>query len=683
MRSRFKVHTAKVHEGGPMHGEPMAAPGGSPRPVVARAGAWPMPHSAIARARALGEPEPSWARKFLVLAGEQEGQVPGEPTAEPDLLGSSVLPMVAASRQVPDSSDEWGYLVQNGEVIPAPYDPWLLVCAVEESDALPPNIEAMATNIGGYGVELEALFPREDPETGETIKPPPGAEDERGRLELFLAAACPELGLAGLQYQVDHDLESTGNGYVEVLRDADGQPAAFEHAPAFTMRLGRLSKPILVEQPFRHPVTGEIVALPRWRRFRTFVQIREGQATYFKQFGDPRFINRRTGLYRTTSWGKDEHGNLMDGTEIRHFRIYCAHSPYGVPRWIGALPQVRCGRQAGELLVDWFDNAPIGAKIAAVAGGVWKDGSLDSAIARIDEMARGTANAWSLIGLEAETVSADPLDDTRDAPPRITIEDLAYQLQPDLYKGDESLIGQADARVRAMFRLPAVYLGRSQDFSRASSATARGTAEEQVFVPIRSMRWEVWFDNELLPSLGVKFWRIRLLGANTTDDGDLPLGELVQGGGASPNALLRVFAEQTGIERPQIAEPWGDRPLALTMALMAAGLDPNKPLGELAEEVKVKEEEAAAAAAEALEAAQAAGGDGAPAPGGRKPPPGARGGPPGAKPGQRPPPPPPGRQAAAKAAGEAMDLVGQLVGLRAALVAQVRAEDLQADPGMR
>ena len=53
-----------------------------------------------------------------------------------------------------------------------------LVCTVEESDTLPQAIEAMATNIGGFGYDLEPLFATEDPESGQEIEAPPEATAE-------------------------------------------------------------------------------------------------------------------------------------------------------------------------------------------------------------------------------------------------------------------------------------------------------------------------------------------------------------------------------------------------------------------------------------------------------------------------------------------------------------------------
>lgn len=646
------VSDTEVHADGQLAGEPKRA---RPEPAA------PLPRGEIfkfelrdaARARAMGEEltprQREVVKRWLM---DRADPVPGEPEPAPARTKTgSVLPQISASRQIPDNSDTWSELVQDGQVVPPPYDPWLLISAVEESDVLGPACETMGHNIAGYGYDLDALFDRVD-EEGNQLDEPPEAKTERETLELFLAS-CSTLGLVEALYRVDYDCETTGNGYLEILRDALGRVAGLEPAPSYTMRLGRLSSSILVDVPFRHPTTGQLVTLRRWRRFRLFVQIRDQLVRYFKEYGDPRFVNCETGEARDTSWGRGQDGGLLDATEVFHVRQYRSYTPYGVPRWVGAIPQVRAGRSASELVCDWFDYAPIGAKIALLAGGTWKQESLDQALDTIDDMARGAENAWGIVTLEADPLSMkDPLDETRDAPPRIQFEDLAFVLPEGLYKGPECLISMARERVAAMFRLPPIYFGRSDDYTRATSNTARASTEEQVFVPIRGSRWEAFFDGQLLPGLGVNYWRIKLRGANTTDDADLPLDALTGGGGTSPNALIAASNRLTGEDRPPIGEPWADRPLELTLALLARGLDPNLPLGELAAQVKEKEEAAAAEAKAQLEALNNA------------PDPAAQAGPPDAQAG----PPAKGKPAKVeKSAGDALELLGHLRALRVAI----------------
>jgi len=548
----------------------------------------------LAEARELAMRGP--AAKFAVAEAHGPGDVPGhgETTGRAKVEGSA-LPVIAASRQIQRDPKAWSLLVESGLVVEPPYDPWELVCTVEESDTLPQAVEAMATNVGGFGYDLEPLFAVEDPETGEALDPPEEAKTEREELELFLASCNIELGFAGLHELADRDIETIGWGAWEVLRGEGGDFAGFEHVPGYTLRLGPLSKPLLVEIPFRHPTTGELVTIRRYRRFRLYVQQSEGRIVWFKALGDPRHVNWRTGKAQAEPW-PDEQGNSMEATELIYRRQYAPHTPYGVPRWIGAAPHVRAGRESAELVVDWFLNAPIGLKLAMIAGGAWKADSLAQALNKIDHGARGSDNAWSLVSLEGETDSGvDPMaEDGRPAPPRVAVEDLTYEIPPTLYSGDGNLIDESARRVRIMFRLPAIYFGHSEaETNRAAADVARAVAEEQVFRPLRALRWETLWNHEILPAMGVNHWRLVLRGAVTGDNEAVfkGLGPFNEGGGTTPNQLNRILAETTGTTAKVITEPWGDRPIVITTALLSKGIDPNLPLAEAIGQIQAKEQQ--------------------------------------------------------------------------------------------
>ena len=555
---------------------------------LAESGGMPLAAAKRAAVMGWGSPARQVAQKFAGPGtghGDRPGDIPSEgtPTGNPQAKPGSALPVVSASRAVQSTEEEWTDLVNSGNVIAPPYDPWVLVCTVEESDSLPPLIGAMVTNVTGFGFTTEATFAMRDDE-GEPLPAPDGADQQRDTLALFMATAkIGDGGLIGTLQRVDEDKYQTGNGYLEVLRNSEGVPGGLEHLPTWTMRLGKLSQPVLVDMPFRHPTTGDLVTVRKWMRFRTFVQIREGRIAYFKEYGDPRHINWRSGAYQDEPWPVDQNNNDQNGTEVLHRICYSAHSPYGVPKWIGAVTHARAGRAAGELLVSWFRDAPIGVKLALIAGGTWNDDSYRKALGKIDAMARGKENAWKFVGLEANFDSGDLMkEDGNPAPPRMSLEDLVTEIPDGIYKGDGNMIDGSFRRVAKMFRLPPVYYGASEDHSRASVNSARAVAEEQIFVPERELGWLQWFNTELLPSLGVFLWRVGLRGANTSDDTEVAKGiaPLIAGGGASPNMLIRLWNEVTGQDAEPITEPWGDRPWTLTNTLIQAGLDPNLPLAD-------------------------------------------------------------------------------------------------------
>ena len=561
------------------------------------------------------------------LAGEDGKPIRDVGVRPPAPVKGERLQPVAASRQLShDGTDTWDGLIGSGAVVAPPYDPWVLVCTVEESPTLPYLIDTIATNVSGFGVQVLPTFPTRD-EKGQPLPEPSDAAAQREALQRFLVACSVPLGLEGVIDRVDRDTETIGWGAVEVLRDGTGTVAAFEHVRGYQVRRGRTLPPILVDVPIVHPGTGDLVKVPRYRRFSTFVQLVDGRAAFFKEFGDPRMIDRSSGLVvpedKAATFPED-----LQATEIAFFAIYSPHTSYGVPRWIGGSAHARLERETADLVVSWFLDAPIGAKLAMVAGGSWKEASLKKAIGQIDQLARGKGNAWTLIALEAEKADGGAFaEETAGAPARIALEDLAYEIPAGLYQGEGNLMDESARRLARLFRLPPVYWGGSDDFSRAAVNGARATAEEQVIRPIRRLRWETRLNHEILPSMGINRWKLALGGASTTDDTEIAnaIGAFVEGGGVSPNALIRFWNDLTGQDVDPVSEPWGDRPLSLVLELVKAKADPNKALGELAgawEEQAAQAQATADAAAQAQADALAGGQDGPPGGGGKKPPPG-------------------------------------------------------------
>lgn len=527
-------------------------------------------------------------KKFYGLGGASAAEEPvpheGTPEKNESFDTGSIVPMIAASRNLQRDQSEFAGHNREHAIVNPPYDPWILVCLVEESSILPQMIDIMATNISGYGYELVPNYMTHDQE-GNPLEPPAEVEAERSLALEFLETANLEDGLLGVLDKADRDREVTGNSYTEVLRDPKGRIRALSHLRSYRMRLGKLSEPVKITVPFRTS-TGKQIQVPRLRRFRTFVQNRDGKVRYFKEFGDPRHLNMKTGTYSLNPIEPNKNGTSNTATEVIHRAIYSTYSDYGIPRWVGGVTHVKASRQASELIVDWFTHAPIGAKIALVSGGAFVEDSLNTALAEIDDMARGSKNAFSLITLTSESSEAGGgglLNDTRPVAPSVSFEDLAYELPNEIYSGDGNLIDGSMDRIGRMFRLPPVYWGASDDYSRAAVQTARATTEEQVFRPIRAQVWERLFNHHILPLIGVTSWKFKLLGANTTDDAEIAAHVKDFEAAVGPNAIIRLWNKITGQELETITEEWGDRPIALTMALLQSGIDPNATLEEAAE----------------------------------------------------------------------------------------------------
>ena len=216
-------------------------------------------------------------------------------------------------------------------------------------------IEAMETNIDGFGFTLEPTFEFKEGDKA--------TEAERKTLLHFFEFCNAELPYSQLRRRVRRYPEVLGNGYWEVIRDGKGNIVWFEHIEGHTMRLTQLDREYTgVVYMIREDDSNEHQEYPSRKRFRRNVQIRDGRRVYFKEFGDPRLINSQTGQVESNE------GDFVTATEIIHFKLYCPYSPYGVPRWIGNWLAVEGSRQAEEVNYEYFENNTVPPMALLVAG---------------------------------------------------------------------------------------------------------------------------------------------------------------------------------------------------------------------------------------------------------------------------------------------------------------------------
>jgi capsid portal protein len=481
-----------------------------------------------------------------------------------------------------------------------PISPDLLTALVDESAALATMIGIVATNVSGLGWEPLPLFRQRDAE-GRTLEAPAGSEAERERLEDWMAAASSEGCLAELA-KVDQDVETIGWGVLEVLRyqgtgGGVGDLAGFAHVRARHVRLCALSEPLQWDQKVRS-ASGQTRTIRRTSRFRVLKIEGAPNPSYLKQYGDPRRIGRYTGEVLA------EGATGEEAPEAFWISIYSSSSAYGLPRWFAGSAADRLGREAEDLGLAWFLGAPIGSKVAAIAGGTWGAGA-EELTGKVDA-GRGSRKAFALHTLEA--ASAEGLDEKPERP-AIQVFDLSSPFPEGLVHGDGNLVDLTFARAARIWRIPPIYWGGSSDYTRSTAETARATTEEQVFIPLRTHRWGPVFA-ALVAELGINWWAVGLKGARLSDPDAMAAATKSVGevGGLSVNQAILLANRLTGATAATVSEAWAEKPLQLVLALLTAGIDPNLEIGAAmaaAAEAKAAE---AAAQAEALAARQRAGG---------------------------------------------------------------------------
>lgn len=506
---------------------------------------------------------------------------PSSPTARAQVRVHTPAASPRASRRTSDprksrQRDPFHRLYQEGFALAPPYSYAALTRLADESDALSAALSAMETNVSGFGVQLVA---RREPTTDAEKA---AATAEKARLETFFRFASGELTFTALRRRARADLDLFGDGYWEMLRNAKGELVGIEHARAYYFRKGKLSEPLEVDRWVLSP-EGAWVKAKVWRRFRTFVELIDGAPRYFKQWGDPRALDAETG--REIAKGDDGKvpRDARLATEVLNFSRYAPDTPYGKPAWRGAAVDVAGRTAAAEVNFDLFDGKAIPPWLITVAGATLTP----EAVARIQAhfaSLRGRENFHAPLVLEAVPMSESLTGEGPVPPVKIDAKDMTGGIAAD---GQFSTYrGEAAENVAMAFRLPRIYLGRSQDYNRATAEAAKLVAEEQVFAPERAEEAEI-LNREVLPELGARWWQVKAAGPPQL--GEEVLIRLIEVGikaGVLTPALVAELLEPLLGQELTLAEAWAKLPvLALTAIVQRGELPPT-----LAEDFDLKTE---------------------------------------------------------------------------------------------
>lgn len=457
------------------------------------------------------------------------------------------------------------------DIVEPPFDLLGLSMLAEQNSELGQTIEAMEVNVSGYGWRLKRDLHAVDPSLDEI------ARVELERFQDFLLHANYDGGsLTMLRRMLRRDLELTGNAYLEVIRDDSGQICALKHLPSYLMRL-RILEAEPVEVVERRPVGRG--AARRWqeypmrRRFRSFVQARLGyakdepQTVFFRQYGDPRPRLWETGDVVTDEMreafaakGQEIPGSML-ATEVLHFTLYSSRSPYGVPRYIGNLLAIMGGRAAEEINYTTFKNNNIPSMAILVSNGMLTDGSVERITQFVETTIQGSDNFSKFLVIEAEGVE----EGTEGQQVKLDIKPLTREQHTDelfQHYGKNN-----EDRIRRAFRLPPIFVGRSDDYTRATADTSRKLADEQVFAPERDEEDHAF--NKLLRDMGMLYHTFQTNSPNITNDQDLiaVLTGAEKAGGTTPRIARLILEDILGRDLGPISSKIeADVPFSLQMA---------------------------------------------------------------------------------------------------------------------
>jgi len=453
----------------------------------------------------------------------------------------------------------------------------LLVDLIDESNILPQCIAAYETNVEGFGHRFEIMEGLEDEETNSErsdLNAETTFDQEVEMLEEFFAYCNPDGSFVELRKRKRHDQEATGFAAWEIIREKPGDVNTpimhISHIPAHTIRMTVYDPGIVVIQEKRR-VGGVLKTVPLAKRFRTYVQIQvssgKRETRWFKEFGDPRTMDYKTGIFLAKG------NKTRPANEVVIFRSkYHPKSPYSIPRWIGNLPSVLGSRASEEVNLLYFDNKAVPPLAILVSGGTLTRATVKRLEQQIEDTIKGRGNFHKILIIES-TPAGDAISGSEVRAPRITMQPLTgAQMRDAMFMGyDEA----NRTKVRSSFRLPPLFVGQSDDYTRATAEASAHMAEEQVFRPER-VDFDYRMNRWLMPEIESSLHDFVSNGPNVTLNEDL-ISALVSAetaGAMTPNIGRTILSDIMERSIKQITEPWGDQPFSLLLAQAKAAAAP-------------------------------------------------------------------------------------------------------------
>lgn len=357
----------------------------------------------------------------------------------------------------------WGADNTEGTILLPPYPITTLETLVEENNALDPCISAYEVNIDGSGYVIEKDGTELD--TSKKL----GTKDQ-GYIDFFKEIS-PGVSFITLRKRLRRELERSGVGYLEVVRNVKNEIIFVNVLASNMMRLVKLGEPVSVKKKIKR--FGKEVEISLMVRERLFAQQVGTNIIYFKEFGASRDVGRKSG-----KWSKDKLGLAERGNEIIYFTVNtAANSPYGVPRWISQVPSVVGSRKAEEVNLDFFDSGGIPPIMVFIAGGMLSD-EVRKQLENVFNAKAKNSNRGAVIEVQPTGGSLD-----KDSKADVKVEKFGSDKMSDSMF--ENYDEKCEKRVRKSYRLPPLFVGLSEDYNYATAYASYMIAEAQVFKPER------------------------------------------------------------------------------------------------------------------------------------------------------------------------------------------------------
>jgi len=449
--------------------------------------------------------------------------------------GDDALPDRGESKQL--TPDVFEVVIKDGQAIRPLYDPLLWATLLEQDVRLFRCVTAMALNTVGSGWELSARYDSKEfvEENKENIK------KERAEIMPLFKYPNSEYSFEEMMQMIKTDEEAEGQGYMEVSRDNKGQIDGLYHAPGHTIRVLAEKKGFL---QMRTNLGSDSYVFSPGKTAEDSIQ-----KVYFKNFGDKRAIDNRTGGEAKGALAPEFRAN-----ELIQFKIYTPRSSfYGIPRVVAAAPAISGNRLAQLRNVSFFENDATPRLAVIVEGGNLDTSSVKMIENFIEARGKGPMNFGRVMVLQPQSQEAVPGAESK---AKITLMPLTVGVTEDA-SFTRYLVLNSEM-VREAFGIGKIFLGTADDVNRATALTMKQVTMEQVFEP-EIKRYEHRLDITVMRDLGAKYTQLRFTRPKMTDlsSDAQAYGVLAAAGGITPNDIKELLGQD-----PFAAE-WGNTPIPL------------------------------------------------------------------------------------------------------------------------
>lgn len=440
------------------------------------------------------------------------------------------------------------------------YPPNVLNRYALASGVLRTCIDALATNIDGFGYTLEYIGPEGAQESAEAL-------EEEARVRGVLDHPNGEYSLIDLRKRFRVDKESCGYGTMEVIRNADdGFPDILYHVPSYTMRM--TAQESLAVSAFRYmPRPGSKDNMMEVRtRFRRYVQMAGSKRVWFRENGDTRAISATDGKAYGGPSERADDATYDVASDIVFDSHYAPGSRYGAPRWIGELRSVLGLQESENTNLAYFKDNGIPAMMLLVLGGALSQKAQQD-FQSLVQQARGSGMQNKIVMME---IAGDPMmasDKGMVQRPEVKLEPLLQVRQSDAFFQTYEL--NSSKKVRSSFRLPAILTGLTEEVTYAVAQASLTLAESQVFAPERNQTDDL-FNYQILTYNGepMRYWRMKSNPPRIQDAQEVmnALDTLEAVGAMTPNIAIELANGLFDMSIERIEDGWGDMPFSLVTA---------------------------------------------------------------------------------------------------------------------